>query len=134
MRPSERVFAGGPARRRTVISLTPLIDVVFILLVFFMLATSFDRFRRLPLAGAGEVAPARISVSRAIVTEAGLIVDGRALTLDEAVAMLAERAAASDMPRLVVVATDETAGLQTFVTAIEALRAGEVGSVAATRP
>ncbi len=30
-----------PRRRRSLISLTPLIDVVFILLVFFMLASSF---------------------------------------------------------------------------------------------
>lgn len=32
-------------RRRVVVSLTPLIDVVFILLVFFMLATSFADWR-----------------------------------------------------------------------------------------
>lgn len=31
-------------RRKNIISLTPLIDVVFILLIFFMLATSFSRF------------------------------------------------------------------------------------------
>ena len=36
-------------RRRSVISLTPLIDVVFILLVFFMLATSFMDWRMLSL-------------------------------------------------------------------------------------
>jgi biopolymer transport protein ExbD len=32
-------------RRRTLISLTPLIDVVFILLVFFMLASNFSQLR-----------------------------------------------------------------------------------------
>ena len=36
-------------RRRATISLTPLIDVVFILLVFFMLATSFTNWRTLEL-------------------------------------------------------------------------------------
>lgn len=36
---------GPPPRRRPVVSLTPLIDVVFILLVFFMLATSFADWR-----------------------------------------------------------------------------------------
>ncbi len=41
-------------RRRASISLTPLIDVVFILLVFFMLATSFVDWRMIPLAAAGE--------------------------------------------------------------------------------
>lgn len=37
-------------RRRVVISLTPLIDVVFILLVFFMLASSFLDWRSIDLA------------------------------------------------------------------------------------
>lgn len=45
-------------RRRAVISLTPLIDVVFILLVFFMLASSFMEWRTLDLgvdkAGGGQ--------------------------------------------------------------------------------
>ncbi len=36
---------GGARSRRTLISLTPLIDVVFILLVFFMLASSFAERR-----------------------------------------------------------------------------------------
>lgn len=35
--------------RRSIISLTPLIDVVFILLVFFMLATSFSHWRTIDL-------------------------------------------------------------------------------------
>ncbi len=38
-----------PVRRRTLISLTPLIDVVFILLVFFMLASSFLDWQAIPL-------------------------------------------------------------------------------------
>lgn len=37
------------ARRRAVVSLTPLIDVVFILLVFFMLASSFLDWRAIDL-------------------------------------------------------------------------------------
>ncbi|WP_111748506.1 ExbD/TolR family protein [Salinisphaera orenii] len=37
------------ARRKHTISLTPLIDVVFILLVFFMLATSFTDWRPITL-------------------------------------------------------------------------------------
>ena len=39
-----------PRRRRSPISLTPLIDVVFILLVFFMLASSFLDWRSITLA------------------------------------------------------------------------------------
>jgi biopolymer transport protein ExbD len=39
-----RLAAKQPPRR-AVVSLTPLIDVVFILLVFFMLASSFVKWR-----------------------------------------------------------------------------------------
>ena len=45
-------------RRKHTISLTPLIDVVFILLVFFMLATSFTDWRPIGLAtGTTEATP-----------------------------------------------------------------------------
>lgn len=40
----------APERRRHAISLTPLIDVVFILLVFFMLATSFANWRTISVS------------------------------------------------------------------------------------
>lgn len=49
-------FGPRAARRRALISLTPLIDVVFILLVFFMLASSFLDWRAIDLT-----APARAS-------------------------------------------------------------------------
>ena len=44
------------ARRRALIGLTPLIDVVFILLVFFMLASSFLDWRSIALAPPANVA------------------------------------------------------------------------------
>ena len=39
----------GALPTRRLVSLTPLIDVVFILLMFFMLATRFEHWQRLPL-------------------------------------------------------------------------------------
>ena len=48
----------GSARRRALIGMTPLIDVVFILLVFFMLASSFLDWRAIDLT-----APAKASAS-----------------------------------------------------------------------
>jgi len=49
------MFDLGGTRRRRRPSLTPMIDVVFLLLVFFMLAAQFgaDRVVRIPLTGAG---------------------------------------------------------------------------------
>jgi len=44
-------------RKSAVVSLTPLIDVVFMLLLFFMLATSFERWRSIELsAGSNQLA------------------------------------------------------------------------------
>jgi biopolymer transport protein ExbD len=40
-----------PARKKSRISLTPLIDVVFLLLIFFMLASTFLHYNGLDLAG-----------------------------------------------------------------------------------
>lgn len=37
------------SRRKNMISLTPLIDVVFILLLFFMLSSTFSRWHQIPL-------------------------------------------------------------------------------------
>ncbi len=75
-------FAAAPYKRRKP-SLTPMIDVVFLLLVFFMLASQFglDQVIRLPLAGsstAGEyTGPPRLVT----VTENGLSLNGVALEL-----------------------------------------------------
>ncbi|MEM9044236.1 MAG: biopolymer transporter ExbD [Pseudomonadota bacterium] len=45
---------GPRPRKRLKISLTPLIDVVFILLVFFMLASSFLDWRSIQVSSAGQ--------------------------------------------------------------------------------
>lgn len=39
-------------RRKSTIGLTPLIDVVFLLLIFFMLASTFLKFSAVPVSGA----------------------------------------------------------------------------------
>lgn len=61
-------------RRRALISLTPLIDVVFILLVFFMLASSFLDWRAIDLSP-----PVKAGGGAAL--EGSLLIDIRADTL-----------------------------------------------------
>lgn len=82
------------ARRRTVISLTPLIDVVFILLLFFMLASNFSQERSVSWSSVGEgesrVEALPIESSRVHIEAAGwYILDGiampQSLVLDELV-------------------------------------------------
>lgn len=65
-------LASGTRRAR--ISITPLIDVVFILLLFFMLSSSFMQWRQLdlPLPSAGAAADAPV-VSVRVLDNAGAI-------------------------------------------------------------
>ncbi|MBR9863860.1 MAG: biopolymer transporter ExbD [Rhodobacteraceae bacterium] len=71
-------FADAPSPRRKP-SLTPMIDVVFLLLVFFMLASQFglDQVVRLPLAAAGDTAQAYSGPPRLVsITPAGVLLNG----------------------------------------------------------
>ncbi len=78
--------------RRRAISLTPLIDVIFLLLLFFMLTSTFSRYTSLPLSatGGGAVADARPPLFLRASPE-GWTLNGRAITpegLPQAVAAL----------------------------------------------
>lgn len=79
-------FARITARRRSVISLTPLIDVVFILLVFFMLASSFMDWRYVtmdtPSMRAASL-PEQATALTLVVGRTGVSVDGQNLSDDE---------------------------------------------------
>jgi biopolymer transport protein ExbD len=72
-------FANEGQRRRAVISLTPLIDVVFILLVFFMLASSFLDWRAIDL-GTPSDGQTKASADGALMVEIGM--DGLRLAGD----------------------------------------------------
>lgn len=79
-------------RRRAIISLTPLIDVVFILLVFFMLASSFLDWRTLELGvaragGAGGMTGALLVELR----RDGLRLSGRTVSQDALIKSLSSR-------------------------------------------
>lgn len=67
-------------RTRRHLSITSLIDVIFLLLLFFMLASTFTKFAELEIAGtgsAGQALAAPSQVMQLIVDEAGLSLDGR---------------------------------------------------------
>ena len=58
-----------PAKKRPLVSMTPLIDVVFILLVFFMLATSFLDWRAIDLSAPAQAAAGPSAEGDALVIE-----------------------------------------------------------------
>lgn len=102
------VFGTPRAKKR--ISLAPMIDVVFLLLVFFMLASQFGRDQVVPLAtgGAGNVYQGPPRLVR--VTAEGLWLNGLPVAADG----LAERlqSLTSDMSDAIVLQPDASASLQ----------------------
>jgi biopolymer transport protein ExbD len=125
----EHATRGG---RRSLIGLTPLVDVVFILLVFFMLASSFLDWRTIelnvPAAGAaagGEALVVEVSTD-------GLMVAGEPVTLDQIAARLGD-AVASGLDRQVVLRPVGGASLQRLVLVLDRLTAAGAADVSLVR-
>ena len=115
------MFAFAPPRPRRRISLTPMIDVVFLLLVFFMLAARFGQDQAIPLAigaGAGEwEGPPRL----VDVLPEGQRLNGVPLDAEALVAGLAPLMRNPSDP--IVLRPREGASLQRLVDVLEALAA-----------
>lgn len=109
-----------PPRRRAQISLTPLIDVVFILLVFFMLASNFTQLRAIevitPAAASGLASGSEALLVR-VYTDERVELNGRLLVLDELQGQVRQAA----QGRAVLVQPMEEARLQTLVNVLERL-------------
>ncbi|WP_416899441.1 MAG: ExbD/TolR family protein [Minwuia sp.] len=85
--------AAAEAPRRTIISLTPLIDVVFILLIFFMLASSFERWRAIGLEAQppGAAGEAMLGAMLVEIRPDGLRLSGDAITAEALAARVSAR-------------------------------------------
>jgi len=103
-------------------NLTPMIDVVFLLLVFFMLASRFGADRTLPLATGTGAATATPAVLRLVELDAGggLRLNGRPITAPELAPALT---ALSPDPAVPVVLRGKGAALQALVTVLDDLEA-----------
>ncbi|KMW57722.1 Biopolymer transport protein ExbD/TolR [Candidatus Rhodobacter oscarellae] len=110
-----------PARRRA-LSMTSLIDVIFLLLLFFMLSSTFSKFAEVELAaasagGAAEGEAPKIAFLE--LDEARLRLDGQELALAQVAVTLNERAAE---PTLVLVQVSQAATAQRLTDLLVALR------------
>src|SRR3546814_3651890 len=101
--PLTSLFTGRPSRRAS-ISLTPLIDVVFILLIFFMLATSFVDDRAIEV-GAPAAKLGGASLEGALLVELrqdGLRLAGERLTALQLLGRLQEHADRNPAQRVLI--------------------------------
>ena len=111
----------GPDRPRRRPNLTPMIDVVFLLLVFFMLVSRFGVDRVLPLSMAGGGGDWSGPPRLVDVAPGGLALNGAPVGADALAAALAPLTAGPD--DAVVLRARDGASLQALVAVMEALGA-----------
>ena len=113
-------------RTRRGIGLTPLVDVVFLLLIFFMLASSFSRETvwTIGIANAAAGAPAEhdAPLRVGLHSEGRTTLDDREIAPGEVAAAVAERLLA-EPDRSIWVVPDDDIPLQRIATALEQLKA-----------
>lgn len=124
-----------PPRRRARISLTPLVDVVFILLVFFMLASSFLEWRSIDLGAPAPVAAGAAGEGALLVElrgDGGLRLSGEPVTPDALEARLRERLTRNP-DQQVLVQADAGVALQVTVAVLDRIAASGAHDVSLSR-
>jgi biopolymer transport protein ExbD len=115
----------GRARISNRLEMTPLIDVVFLLLVFFMLTSTFIKPEAIELdlpASATAAVVERTPITVALDREGQVLLNGESVTLPELRAGV-ERLLASGAERTVGLLADEQAAVQDMVRVMDELRA-----------
>ncbi|MTI17123.1 hypothetical protein E1162_07700 [Rhodobacteraceae bacterium RKSG542] len=108
-------------RRGAVVSLTSLIDVIFLLLMFFMLSSSFAKYQRIDLAGAApsQTAAQREALLIAVAPTGDLLIDGSLMSLAVLPAYL--HALPKDPLPILAVKPQAGASVQQLVDVLEAI-------------
>ena len=126
-------------RELPALNLTPLIDIVFLLLIFFMVTTSFSRETRLLVSlpeASGSAENATESIEVLVDREGGYAINGRRLVNAEVDSLVRglELESGGDVSLLVVLVADAEVQHQSVVSAMEAIgRAGFTSLSIATR-
>ena len=109
------------------INLTPLIDVVFLLLIFFMVSTTFTRESRLsvnlPEADGNAVQETARSIEISVSQSGAYAIDGRPLVNSELGTLMQglEEVALGDRDVALILIADAEASHQSVVTAMDAI-------------
>ncbi len=128
------LFQNSPdPRRRALISLTPLIDMVFILLVFFMLASSFVDERSISVAASSAGTGGPKGALLVQVRADGLRLGGHAMSLDAIAETVAGRVARMPDQRILVEPAPGVQ-LQAAVTVLDRLAAAGAQNLSLAGP
>ena len=123
------------------INLTPLIDVVFLLLIFFMVSTTFDTTSqlkiKLPEASESQAPETARKISLMIDAKGNFLVNSRELTNNKSATLKAALERSLTNGKIpVVIQSDAASPVQSLVTAMDVV--GRLGlpqvSIATTRP
>ncbi|MDG4649653.1 biopolymer transporter ExbD [Roseibacterium sp. SDUM158017] len=109
--------------RRRPVTLTPLIDVIFLLLLFFMLSSTFTRFAEVPLVNAGAGGAQGTAPLFLRLGAEGLSLNGDAHSLETLAGALVPLAPEGDAPRTILVTLDDRVTSQRLVDLLVVLRA-----------
>lgn len=123
-----------PAARRRTMSLTPIIDVVFLLLLFFMLASTFSRYARVDVTLGGRVAATPSPEAAAIllsVDARGFSVNGIGVPRGKIAQALTETA--KNEKARILVRPSQDAVAENIVHAVEQAETSGLGTVALVR-
>ncbi|MDZ7824037.1 MAG: biopolymer transporter ExbD [Ahrensia sp.] len=123
----------APIKRRRKLALTPLIDVIFLLLLFFMLSSTFSRFSEVSIGGGGAGANANKGQPDAIITFSGanVLFNGEAVSvsaneIEDRVTALQENGG-----KAVMVIVNSEIVAQDLVPVLQSLNATGIGVVVA---
>lgn len=130
------MWSESATRRRRKIGLTPLIDVVFQLLIFFMLASSFSQLRTISFASEEGRATKHGEESGVVVRVHGggsLEISGQSVDANDLRAAL--RAALSGRPEVgVLIVAEADVALQDMIVAVDAAHAEGAAEISFGRP
>lgn len=122
--------------KKRIVSLTPLIDVVFLLLIFFMLASSFLQTQSIavltPAPDPEEVQTDRHVVEVWVLTDGSLRLDGEPIASD-ALSEGIRNNLGGDPEAVVSILAENGSAVQPLIAAIEAARNGGAQSIGTSR-
>lgn len=116
----------NPGFARRALSMTPLIDIIFLLLLFFMLTSTFTKFAEIPLITTGENRTEPATPKNPIflrVAEDGLSVNGAPTDFADITRAIIDAKTSDATETLVLLSIEETVPAQLFVDALTRSRA-----------